>query len=74
MTLDDLKKSISQMSTEELMALMKETRAARRLRKPVEPKKPAQPKPQTLNIDSISSEDARKLLKILGVKHGTKTD
>lgn len=76
MTLDDLKKGISQMSTEELMNLMKDIRTARRARRPAEPKKSAEKKQSTLltdkTLDGLSSKDARRLLTILGVQHGIK--
>lgn len=69
MILEDLKKSISKMSTEDLTGLILELRASRRVRK----EKPAARRAATKSdasldkaITALNSEQRRKLLELLG--------
>jgi hypothetical protein len=71
MVLEDLKKSISKMPTEELMGLILELRASRRARK----EKPAAKKAAAKSdasldkaITALNPEQRRKLLELLGDK------
>lgn len=63
-TIDDLKRSISEMTTEELMDAINQMRQARRSRV-VTPKKGASSKSPIININTMTAEEADQLLKLL---------
>ena len=69
MVLEDLKRSITKMSTEELMSLILELRASRRARKEKPAAKKAAAKSDASldkTIAALNPEQRRKLLELLG--------